>query len=42
MVIERYLGGSPVNPSFAIRVNVEQNQALHLVREDQLRAQSRD
>lgn len=36
-VTHRYLGGSPVDPSFAIGVDVEQDQTLHQVREDQLR-----
>lgn len=35
-VIDRYLGGSPVNPAFTIGVDVEQNQTLHQVGEDQL------
>lgn len=33
---ETHLCSSPINPSFAIGVNVEQNQALHQVREDEL------
>lgn len=37
-MINKYLGGSPVNPAFAVGVDVEQNQTLHHVREDQLRA----
>lgn len=36
-VTHRYLGGSPVDPSFAIGVDVEQDQTLHQVWEDQLR-----
>lgn len=36
-VLDRYLGGSPVNPAFAIGVDVEQNQTLHQIREDQLK-----
>lgn len=35
--LDRHLGGSPVNPSFAIGVDVEQNQTLHQVGEDQLK-----
>lgn len=35
-LIDKYLGGSPVNPAFAIGVDVEQNQTFHQVREDQL------
>lgn len=35
-VEERYLGSSPVNPSLAIGVDVEQNQTLYQLREDQL------
>lgn len=38
-VRDRYLGCSPINPAFAIGVNIEQNQTLHQVREDQLRAE---
>lgn len=38
-VINQYLSGCPVDPAFTIRVDVEQNQTLHHVREDQLRAE---
>lgn len=38
-VINWYLSGSPVDPAFTIGVDVEQNQTLHHVREDQLRAE---
>lgn len=31
---DRYLGGSPVDPAFAIGVYVEQNQAFNQVGED--------
>lgn len=41
MTKEKNLGGSPVNPPFSIRVNVEQNQTLHLIREDQLQTEQR-
>lgn len=33
---EHHLAGCPVDPPFAIGVDVEQNQTLHQVREDQL------
>lgn len=36
---DSYLAGCPVDPAFAIGVDVEQNQPLDQVREDQLRAQ---
>lgn len=32
-----YLCGSPVDPAFAIGINVEQNQTFHQVGEDQLK-----
>ena len=38
----QHLGGRPVDPSFAVGVDVEQNQTLHQVGEDQLRAESTD
>ena len=38
-VINWYLSGSPVDPAFTIGVDVEQDQTLHHVREDQLRAE---
>lgn len=31
-----YLGGGPVDPAFAVGVDVEQHQTFHQVREDQL------
>lgn len=37
-VVARYLGGSPVDPAFAIGVDVEQHQAFHQIREDQLKS----
>lgn len=37
-VIDRYLGGGPVNPAFTIGVDVEQDQTFHQVGEDQLKS----
>lgn len=37
-LLDRYLCSSPVNPAFAIGIDVEQNQTFHQVREDQLKA----
>lgn len=34
----RYLGGSPVDPAFAVGVDVEQHQTFHQIREDQLKS----
>lgn len=34
--VVRYLGGSPVDPAFAVGVDVKQHQTFHQIREDQL------
>lgn len=34
-----YLAGGPVDPALPVGVDVEQHQALHQVREDQLRTE---
>lgn len=36
-----HLGGSPVDPAFAVGVDVHQHQSLHQVREDKLRREGR-
>lgn len=35
-VLVRYLGGGPVDPAFAVGVDVEQHQTFHQIGEDQL------
>lgn len=36
-----HLGGGPVNPAFAVGVNIHQHQPFHQVREDELRGKEK-
>lgn len=40
--LKAHLGGGPVDPAFAVGVNVHQHQPLHQVRENELRGEGKE